>query len=206
MNTLKQILALIPILAFSSYESLAQENPEQIVRRLADLGEGVHEVKSERGRLQSLKVVGQERISTVLGEAKGVLTAQRRATLKANAAFVEWMKNNVSSISSVEDETIVTMVGDGQNISEQGKSSELTKQSIATQAEGLVRGLTLVAKDQNPDTRLMTLIFSWSPEKAALTGEAKNANDRPSSGVPSSPATPESKAITRKTTISPDFD
>jgi hypothetical protein len=112
----------------------------------------------------------------------------------------------VSSISSVEDETIVSMIGDGQNISEQGKSSEITKQSIATQAEGLVRGLTLIAKDQNPDTRLMSLIFSWSPEKAALTGQAKNANDRPSSGVSSSPAKPASKNITRKTTISPDFD
>ncbi len=182
----------------------AQESPEQIVKRLTELGEGVHEVKTEGGKLKSLKVVGQDRISTVLGEAKGLQTAQKRATLKANAAFVDWMKMNVISISSVGDETIVTMAGDGQNVSEQGKASETTRQQIVTMAEGLVRGLALVAKDQNPDTKMMTLIFSWSPEKAALANEAKRANNKPSSVVPSTPA-PDSKDIPRKTVVSPEF-
>lgn len=193
--------AILYVLATANLE--AQETPEQIVKRLVDLGEGVQEVKSEGGKLKSLKVVGQERISTVLGGAKGVQTAQKRATLKANAAFIEWIKNNVISISSLDDEMIVTMAGDGQNISEQGKSSETTRQQIATAAEGLVRGLTLVAKDQNPDSKMLTLIFSWSPEKAALAAEAQNANENP---VPATTTIPESKEIPRKTVVSPDFN
>ena len=100
-------------------KSPAQESPEQIVKRLADLGEGVHEVKAEGGNLKSIKIVGQERISTVLGETKGLITAQKRATLKANAAFVEWMKTHVSSISLAGEETIVTMAGEGQSLNEQ---------------------------------------------------------------------------------------
>lgn len=183
----------------------AQESPEQIVKRLTEMGEGVHEVKSEGGKLKSLMIVGQDRISTVLGEAKGLQTAQKRATLKANAAFVDWMKMHVTSISSVSDETIITVAGEGQNVSEQGKASETTRQQIVTMAEGLVRGLALVAKDQNPDTKMMTLIFSWSPEKAALANEAKSANNNPSSVAPSTPA-PDSKDIPRKTVVSPDFD
>lgn len=181
---------------------VAQESPEQIVKRLTELGEGVHEVKTETGKLKSLMVLSQDRISTVLGEAKGLQTAQKRATLKANAAFVDWMKIHVTSISSVSDETIITVAGDGQNISEQGKASETTRQQIVTMSEGLVRGLALVAKDQNPDTKMMTLIFSWSPEKAALANEAKSANNNPSSVAPSAP---ESKDIPRKTVVSPDF-
>jgi hypothetical protein len=183
----------------------AQECAGQVVKRLADLGPGVHEVREERGRLKSLKIVGQERISTVLGEAKGLQVAQSRASLKANAVFVDWMKTHVTSIASSNNETIITMVGDSQNVGEQGKSSEATRQEIATKAEGLVRGLTLVAKDQNPDTKMMTLIFAWSPEKAALAYQAQEANTTPPLIAPSSQA-PISKDITRKTTVSPDFD
>ncbi len=190
-------------LAFASIlnPSFAQETPEQIVQRITSLGEGVHEVKTEAGCLRSLKVVGQERISTVLGASKGIQTAQKRATLKANAAFVEWMKSNVSSISSSSDETIVTLEGDGKGIKEQGKASETTRQEIATKAQGLVRGLTLVAKDQQAET--LTLVFSWSPEKAALAADASAANSSRSGSGGQAPLTRE---VPRKTVVSPDFD
>jgi hypothetical protein len=200
---LKTFAITVSVIVSLFTEVKAQETPEQIVKRLAELGEGVHEVKSEGGKLQSLKVVGQERISTVLGAGKGIQTAQKRATLKANASFIEWMKNNVTSISSLDDEMIVTMAGDGQGLSEQGKSSETTRQQIVTAAEGLVRGLTLVAKDQNPENKTMTLIFSWSPEKAALAGEAKNTNANPAAATT---APSESNEIPRKTVVSPDFN
>jgi hypothetical protein len=196
------VITMLFGLALANLE--AQESPEQIVKRLAEIGEGVQEVKVENGKLKSLKVVGQERISAVLGQPKGLQLAQKRATLKANAAFIEWMKTNVASVSSLDDETIVTMTGDGQNVSEQGKSSEAMRQQVATAAEGLVRGLSLVAKDQDPDTKMLTLIFSWSPEKAALASEAQTANEKPTSATPSTPNS--SGEIPRKTVVSPDFD
>lgn len=181
--------------------SLAQETPEQIVQRIAALGEGVHDVEAEAGRLKFLRVAGQERISTVLGASKGLQTAQKRATLKANAAFVEWMKKHVKSISSVSDETIVTLEGDGKDIKEQGKSSETTRQEIATKAEGLVRGLTLVGKEQQSET--LTLVFNWSPKKAALAADASAANSK---GSGSDGRSTLSKDVPRKTVVSPDFD
>jgi hypothetical protein len=195
------LLSLFVLIPFFS-PCFAQETPEQIVQRLASLGEGVHEVKTENGkRLKSLKIVGQERISSVLGATKGLQTAQKKATLKANAVFVEWMKNHVSSISSSADETIVTLEGDGQGVKEQGKSSETIRQEIVTKAEGLVRGLTLIAKDQQAE--LLTLVFSWSPEKAALAADASKVNSRePGAGE----GAPRSRAVPKKTVVSPDFD
>ena len=193
------IIFAVATLSFLSLTSQAQESPEQIVKRLAELGSGVHEVKVENGRLKSLKVVGQDRISTVLGAVKGLQTAQKRAALKGNAAFIEWMKSHVASISMTNDETIVTMQGDGQN-AEQGKASETTKELIVQQATGLVRGLTLVGKDQTEDT--LTLVYSWSPEKAALAKDAQDANH--TGGATSS--TPVNKKAPVKTVTSPDFD
>jgi hypothetical protein len=160
-------------------------------------------VKAENGRLKSLKVVGQDRISTVLGAAKGLQTAQKRASLKANAAFVEWMKNNVASVSGTGDETIITLQGDGANVSEQGKNTETTREAVTQAAAGLVRGLTLVAKDQTADT--LTLVYSWSPEKANLAkgAQKENQSDQPSA---TTPAAPVDKSVPSKTVVSPDFD
>lgn len=201
MKTLTSTIAFAIIVASLS----AQESNEQAVKRLTELGEGVHEVKMEGGRLKSLMVVGQDRISTVLGEATGIQTAQKRATLKANAAFVDWMKLNVVSISSAGEEKIITLTSDGQNLSEQGKVSETTRQEIVTMSEGLVRGLSLVAKDQDPETQMMTLIFSWSPDKAANAADTQSANNNPTLPRPST-SVPDSKGIPRKTVISPEFN
>lgn len=196
---------IISVLSLGTMVSRAQETPEQVVKRLAELGPGVQEIKVENGRLKSLKVVAQERISTVMGATKGLQTAQKRASLKANAVFIEWMKSNVVSVTASNDETIVTIQGDGQNVAEQGKASETTKEAIVQQAAGLVRGLTLVAKDQKEDT--LTLIYSWSPEKAALAKVAQKENESegssPETPVPSSPT---DKTIPSKTVVAPDFD
>lgn len=188
--------------------SQAQETPEQIVKRLADLGPGVQEIKAENGHLKSLKVVSQETISTVMGAAKGLQIAQKRASLKANAVFLEWMKNNVVTISESNDENIVTIEGNGQNVTEQGKASETTREAVIQHSAGLVRGLTLVAKDQKEDT--LTLVYSWSPEKAALAKVAQKENESegsaPETPAPSAPTTPTDKTIQPKTVVSPDFD
>ena len=203
-NKIKKIYQLLVIVSpLLCGNSTAQETPEQIVKRIAELGTGVHEVKSENGQLKSLKVVGQDRISTVLGAAKGLQTAQKRATLKANAAFIEWMKSNVTSVSALEDETIVTLAGDGENVTEQGKATETNKEAVVQAATGFVRGLTLVAKDQTTDT--LTLVYSWSPEKANLAKVAQkdNQSDQPSA---TTPAAPVDKSVPSKTVVSPDFD
>ena len=157
----------------------AQESPKDAVERMAQMGAGVHDVKKDdTGVLQSLKVVGQERISKALGPAKGLMMAQKRASLKANAEFIEWMEKNVASVATRDDQTILILSGDGENVSEQGKSEEKTSEQITQVAQGVVKGLKLVGKDQDPKTGLLTLVYSWSPSGAQFANEAKQANNR----------------------------
>ena len=72
------------------------------IQQLAELGPGVHKIqKDEAGRMKSCVIVGQARISTVLGNAKGLELARKRANLSANAEFVKWMEGNVKAVESM---------------------------------------------------------------------------------------------------------
>lgn len=208
---IKSILLLFFCIVTSTFTcALAEESPEEAVKRMAQMGAGVHDVKKDaKGALQSLKVVGQERISKVLGQAKGVIVAQKSASMKANAEFVEWMEKNVTSVATLDNQTILTLSGDGEKVSEQGKSDEKTTEQITQVAQGLVKGLKLIGKDQDPETGLLTLVYSWSISGAQLANEAKEANNR----APESPAKPNqenggqpSGEIQKKTIVSPDFN
>jgi hypothetical protein len=188
----------------------AEETPEETVKRLVELGNGPPEPKKDdTGSLISLYIVGQAEIPKALGPAKGMMLAQKRASLQAKAEFVKWMESNVTSIETQDDQSIIVKTGDGDNLSEQGKSEEIDSKKISEVAQGLVKGLKLIAKDQDPNTGLLTLVYSWSPAGAQLANDAKQANNRPAE----SPATTTqgkgknpSGDIPKKTIISPDFD
>lgn len=177
-------------LSMSLLPASAKETPGQILQRLAGMGQGVHEVKSENGRLKSLKVVGQERISTVFGNAHGLQTAQTKASLKAKAAFVEWMASHVTYISQTTNETVAVLEGHGAGLKEQGKSTESVKETVIQQAAGMVRGLVLVGRDQDPETQLLTLVYSWSPGQAALTKDAQEGSSSLPGTLPAYPPAP----------------
>ena len=212
---MKKLTLTLFCIVVSFANLVAQETPEQAVQRMAALGEGVQDLKVEEGKLKSLKVVGQDRISSVLGTSKGLLTAQKRAKMKANAAFVEWMKNNVKTIQSSADESIVTLQGesqqgagekgDSEKLTEQGKSVETDKQEIATQAQGMVQGLELVGKHVDPETKTLTLVYAWSAARAKAAQEAgegerdADSNAKPGAKKPDAP-------VKKKTTVSPNFN
>lgn len=210
MKIKKNLQLFFCIVTSTITSALAQESPEEAVKRMAQMGAGVHDVKKdETGSLKSLKVVGQERISKALGPAKGIMIAQKRASLKANAEFVEWMEKNVTSVATTDDQTIITVSGDGENVSEQAKSDEKDTEQMTKVAQGLVKGLKLVGKDQDPETGLLTLVYSWSVSGVQLANEAKQANSR-SSETPAKQnqqkSSQPSGETQKKTIVSPDFD
>ena len=207
-----KIIFAVASLVCSSMQAADQptETPEQIVLRLADLGKGVHEAKTEaNGKLKSVKVVGQARISTVLGKAKGMEIAQQRAKAMAQQEFIEWLKSNIKSVSVLGDETIITLEGEGNARKEQGKGSEKTTNDVASEAAGIIRGLALVGKHVDADGGTLTLVYSWSPARAAQAAEAAaiNSEDRPAAADGAKPGSkPEDSPLKTKTTASPDFD
>ena len=210
MKMKKRFQLLLCIVTFTFTCARAEESPEEIFKRLVEKGSGAQEPKKDStGALQSLWIVGQAEISKVLGPAKGLMLAQKRASLVANAKFVEWMESNVTSVETLDDQSIVVKTGVDNKLSEQGKSDEKNTTQITQAVQGLVKGLKLVGKDQDPKTGVLTLVYSWSPAGAQLANEAKEANNRP----PGTQANPNQKPngqppgdIQKKTIISPDFN
>ena len=185
------------------------ESTEQIVKRLVDLGPGVHEIKKDpSGKLKSLKVVGQARISSVLGNAKGLEVAQQKAKLSAQQSYIQWLTTNASSVEVNDEETVITLSGDGEKTTEQGKGSEKITNVIKSHSDGLIRGLALVGKDVNADGETLTLIYIWSPTRAAQAVDAAKANSgKEGSGTASGGESQSNKkGIESKTTVSPDFN
>ena len=177
MKTTRFPINLLFLSIFSaalSVQAVAQET----VDSLANLGPGVHDIKKDNGQLKSLKVVGSARISTALGAAKGLEVAQSRAQLSAQQQFVEWIKANVSSIRSSGSETIISLESGADGPTESGKAVETDKNSVTTQAQGLVRGLTLIGKKQDAENQTLYLVYGWSSVNTDLSRQAQAANEK----------------------------
>ena len=135
--------------------------------KYAELGDGVYRIqKDNNGIVKSFVVVGSSRISMVLGAVKGEEVARRRARLQAKAEIVKWIKEKVSTAEKSDADTVITLKGDGQQISEQGKSVELSSSQTSSLAEGIVNGTSVifsktitVGKEQK-----YVLILGWSAE------------------------------------------
>ena len=192
------VAALCAVVAFSSFGQNADTSPEpsttdtnSTIRALADLGPGVHKVKtSPNNTFQSCVVVGQARISTVLGASKGIMTARRNAKLSAESEFVSWLKTNTSSVRTSGDATEFTLKGDGTQTSETASSEETSTETITSAAQGAIRGLTLIGSFQDAETKVLTLVFAWKPSVADATrqvGDAMSDKTAPAES-PSAPA------------------
>ena len=74
-----------------------EETHEKDVQILADIGPCVCVDKTEPGKLKSVKVVGQARISNDLGKAKGMEIAQQQAKARALEELTDWLQSNAKS-------------------------------------------------------------------------------------------------------------
>lgn len=142
--------------------------------KLIALGPGVHSViKDKNGQIVSCVVVGQSRISTVLGKAKGLEVARDKATLACSAEFVKWLTEEVNIFQSAEDETIILLTGGegavDDSIQESGKSIEKTTKKIESVSKGLIRGMQLLHKEVDSDGKTYSIVKGWKAETAEAT-------------------------------------
>lgn len=205
-------MALAGLISSSYAEQAAPEtaSSSEKVQQLAGMGPGVHKVqKDEAGRMKSCVIVGQARISTVLGNAKGLEMARKRANLSANAEFVKWMKSSVKAIETMTNESIVYLEGSDKALSESGKATEVTKENVELVSQGVVRGMTLIGVHQDGSGGVFTAVFGWTPRYAALADETQSANSNPSTVAPAvAPSAPgqANAPIPTKTVVSEDAD
>jgi hypothetical protein len=159
-------------------EKAATPSPDEKVRMMAELGPGVHKIKSDdMGRLESCIVVGQARISTALGVSKGLLVARRNAKLSAEKEYIKWIKTNVKAIEKSGDETLFVLENAGEGLLETGKSIETNEETIEAEAQGAVRGLQVLGVHQDGETKLLSVVLGWSRDHAVMAGEASLVNE-----------------------------
>ena len=203
-NTLMAILVL-SMVATQGYtqdqtakEAEDEKKREQIIQAL-EFGTGVFMVeKNEAGEITSAAFVGANQIHTVLGASKGKQIARSRAVLKAKAAFVQWLKEDVTVVESAEDETIIVLegaeaLGADDTESVVGKSIEPTTAKFATFANGTVRGLKMIGfeiiSDEDTGEKEYRVMLHWAKEDSdAVKKLKKDLDSDVVSGGSSAPA------------------
>lgn len=150
--------------------------------KYAELGPGVHGVKTDnKGVITSCVVVGQSRISTVLGKSKGLELARQKARLDASGQFAKWLDEKISIHEKDSGETVLFLEGSEGNdkdaLSESGKSVEKTSKTIESIAQTQIRGMQVKYTDQNGDDKNFTIVLSWDAKTAKGTRGVRAANE-----------------------------
>lgn len=156
------------------------ESVEERFDKIVKLGPGVHAIKKDKkGRITSCLVVGQSRISTVLGKAKGLEIARSKAGLEAATEFVKWLKLRPTTIEASDEETVILVEGSegdqDESLKEAGKTIEKSSKRMETVAQGLVRGLVVVHAAVDAEDKTYTVIKGWKADTAE--GVKKVAKD-----------------------------
>ena len=164
---------------------------EEQMAKIAALGPGVHNIqKNKKGNITAFVVVGQARISTSLGKAKGLELARNKANLACSAEFVKWLKEEVSVYESNDEETVILLEGseegDDESLSESGKSVEKSSKKMESLSKGLVRGLQLLHKEVDGDGKTYTVIKGYKADTAEGAKKVASdlASDEPESKEP----------------------
>ena len=171
-------------------EEKAEKTPsaEEALAKIVALGPGVHNiVNDKKGRIKSCVVVGQARISTALGKAKGIELARDKANLACSAEFVKWLKEEVSVYQSNDDQSVILMEGsegDGDDsLKEFGKSVEASSKKMESLSRGITRGLQVLHKAVDGDGKTYTVVKGWKADTAEAVKKvsADLASDEPES-------------------------
>ena len=191
---------------------------EEKMDNLVEQGPGVHNIKKDdKGRVQSLVVVGQSRISTVLGAAKGKEMARKKAEQSATTQFVKWLGEAAVVCENAEEEATLFVQGEEGNdkdaLSEAGKAVEKSTNTYKSVSAGLVRGLQLLHTCVNPKDKTCTLVYGWSLANAKSAKdtathdpgiEEKPSGTEPSDKKPSGKDTSDKKKIRGNKATSPE--
>ena len=177
--------------------------------KVAALGSGVQNVRLDRkGRVTSFVVVGEARISKALGIAKGKKLAAQRARLNAKAEVMKWMQERVASLEQEHDETIIQMKGDGDALTEEGKSVEHNLAKIESYADGIIRGMVTLyqAVEEADGSQMFRIVLGWSAKNSqaaaqvreAMTAPPKKGKPKKETGATPAPAAPAQPRQERK--------
>jgi hypothetical protein len=168
--------------AWTGEKKTKDEATEKALSKIVQLGPGVHAIKRDKqGRITSCIIVGHSRISTVLGETKGLQDARNKARLDVSAQFVKWLKEKVILCEKNEEETILFLEGSEGNdqvaLKESGKSVEKTGKKFVSVSQGLIRGLQVLHFEVSGKDKTYSLLMGWSAENAKATEKLEKGDN-----------------------------
>jgi hypothetical protein len=148
----------------------------KVMSTYAEQGAGVVDYKTDkRGRLTQVVVVGDARISTVLGATEGLDNARSEARLKAAGKFRQWLTEHVRIYEGTQKETLLVLEGkegEKDSLQESGKQIKKGTQKFESCAAGTVRGLTLLHREvQSPNKKekVLVLVMGWDADISDAT-------------------------------------
>jgi hypothetical protein len=158
-------------IGFSQKEADDSPSIEEVMKRMIDLGPGVHMVqKDKKGRITSCMIVGQSRISTALGKTKGIEVAREKADLECSAEFVKWLKEEVLVFQSSDEETVFLLEGgetaEVDSLKESGKAVEKNSKKMESLSKGLVRGMQILHKQVDGEGKTYSIVKGWKADTA----------------------------------------
>lgn len=163
-----------------------ESSVSQAFKKIADLGPGVHAIqKDKKGRITACVVVGQARISTSLGKAKGLELARDKANLDCSAQFVKWLKEEATIYLSSDEESLILIEGkegkEDDSLKESGKAVEKSGKKMESLSKGLVRGLQVIYKELDGEGKTYTIVKGWKADNAEATKRVLNelSSDEP---------------------------
>jgi hypothetical protein len=132
----------------------------------------------EDGILLRLKIKGEAAVTRALSAARAERAARDQAQRDAKAAFVKFLKEEVS-VRENEQEELIIVEKDGE---EQAGYKNVSTRIIETKASGLLRGLIVLDERYKGEggARTATVVFGWSKKlaDAARTAQRDMARDR----------------------------
>ena len=204
-------IAVVTTLSVISWSAVNADDAEKALKNIVSIGPGVHEIQKDgKGRIVSCVIVGQARISEVLGASKGIQTARQKADLAASAEFVKWLNEKVQVIQSSEEETIILLEGTANgktdNLTESGKAVEKNSVKMQSVSEGLVKGLQIIYSEVDSENKTYSVAKGWSLKNSNAVAAVKDKIDNPGKVKPEKNKPKESgdKGIKSKSAVSED--
>ncbi len=185
----------LPAVAFAETQNevAAAESAEmksQVDAKIAALlsaPAGVFDVEYDNGQLVRLKIKGEKEVPTSMSGARGDRQAADSAKRNAQAAFSQFLNNNVTVVES-ETEGFLIQEKDGKESAEYLNASQRT---VASLSNSFQRGLITIFEQiegEGPN-RKAVVILGWSKKLVRASEQAAEAmQPTPAASSPAKPA------------------
>jgi hypothetical protein len=180
-------------------ETSSDDDPAtKVIKELIGLGGGATPISiGKRGEVESMLVVGAAPIPKSLPGPKGKDLATKAARREVIKHFIRFLSEDASIFETADDEVIIATEGsaiEGElNASESSKALNKSTEKFESSAQGLARGLEIIARKVDANGQTIYLAYGWSKENDAAAEALSQRKSGTSSARPGTAVGPGTK-------------